>query len=461
MSGLLMVGFREKHGISCARLEKLKESLAVRSIYMIQVDHTNTFDDCCQGVIDFSKAVFGRYDDMPIDERSLDDETLSLLAGYELEIMYMMRRQGHHYHSLTNCKNLYLKHLKYWTAFLETYDIKGVVFHGIPHEVFDYIIFRLCEKKGIHVAFGESLYAYEEIIGKRWIYVNRLEFDDDWLKSKNKELLAETDAGGMSREMSTRFETYARKLRETATNTNSMVRRSTVWRWVHEDIKLHYGVKGNLIKRASHYLYGFVPTMCLWHYYNRFAINPDFNEKYVYVPLHYSPECTSSPQGGGIYADQVLFIDILSRSLPKGIRIYVKENPAQSAFGREKEFYDRLRKIRNVKIIRIDTNQQELIQKSLAIATLTGTAGYEGQFFGKPFLMFGYHLARYAPGTIPVRNEIECKKALTAIIEDDYRMWNDEDIKKYLLFLYHASFDEVDCSDEEFVRNILRAMGRG
>ena len=43
--------------------------------------------------------------------------------------------------------------------------------------------------------------------------------------------------------------------------------------------------------------------------YRRFQTKPEYGKKYIYFPLHYQPECNTSPVGG-YFADQILAVKI-------------------------------------------------------------------------------------------------------------------------------------------------------
>ena len=120
-------------------------------------------------------------------------------------------------------------------------------------------------------------------------------------------------------------------------------------------------------------------------------------EPYVYFPLHLQPELTTAAQGD-VFADQLLAVEALSAWLPKECAIYLKENPKQTEKQRGPHFYQRLRALPNVRLLSRQENSAELIQNSLGVATITGTAGWEALFQGKPVLVFGAAWYREFPG---------------------------------------------------------------
>jgi len=120
----------------------------------------------------------------------------------------------------------------------------------------------------------------------------------------------------------------------------------------------------------------------------------------------------------GAFADQLIMIEILSESAPDGIFLYVKEHPRQRSKGtadRSKEFYERLSRLPNVRIIACDMSSFALREHCKAVATGTGTAGFEALFRGKPTLLFGHTFYQYAPGVFSIRTRKDCADAMEAI----------------------------------------------
>lgn len=169
---------------------------------------------------------------------------------------------------------------------------------------------------------------------------------------------------------------------------------------------------------------------------------PDFNAPYIYFPLHYQPECTTSPLGG-VFVDMLLSLEILSAALGPGMKIYVKEHPFQwkprgtGFFSyRYKGFYKAIAALPNVELVPLDTPSSVLIKNATAMATVGGTSPWEGVFRGKPGIAFGYPWYQHCPGIHLVRDLESCKKAVAQIIAG-------ESVDPQKVINYLGSFQKV------------------
>lgn len=128
--------------------------------------------------------------------------------------------------------------------------------------------------------------------------------------------------------------------------------------------------------------------------YVELAVKPDLQCGYVYFSMHYQPERTTCPDGGR-FNNQFLAIALLAETLPEGWMLYVKEHPSQFRFHsagelcRWREYYEEIAAFPNVRLIPLDVSGIDLIDNAKAVATITGTSGWEGLVRGKPVLCFG------------------------------------------------------------------------
>jgi hypothetical protein len=158
--------------------------------------------------------------------------------------------------------------------------------------------------------------------------------------------------------------------------------------------------------------------------YRRMARQPDMTKPFVYVPLAYQPERTTSPLGG-VFVNQILMVQLLSACLPEGWYLYVKEHPTQflknQAFraqsGRTKDLYDDLASIPNVILVDTSVPSFELTDNSLAVASVVSTAGWEAVVRRTPTLAFGYPWYRGCEGVFHTQTKQDCIEVFKKISE--------------------------------------------
>ncbi|MCI5116478.1 MAG: hypothetical protein D3913_00655 [Candidatus Electrothrix sp. LOE1_4_5] len=117
-------------------------------------------------------------------------------------------------------------------------------------------------------------------------------------------------------------------------------------------------------------------------------------KRFIFVPLHYQPEATTAPRGG-LYSDQIYMIEKLRKVFPDDIALVVKEHYSQyrgmnTGFaGRYLGYWNKIADIHNTYVVSLDMNSKDLILSSMAVATVTGTAGWEAIQYGRHCIIFG------------------------------------------------------------------------
>lgn len=110
-------------------------------------------------------------------------------------------------------------------------------------------------------------------------------------------------------------------------------------------------------------------------------------EPYAYFPLHFQPEMTTMVLAP-FWQDQPSLIENVARSLPLGVRLYVKEHVPMLGL-RPLGYYERLRRIPNVRLVDPYCSSLALTRGAAVVLTLTGTAGFEAVLLGRPVVTFG------------------------------------------------------------------------
>lgn len=129
-----------------------------------------------------------------------------------------------------------------------------------------------------------------------------------------------------------------------------------------------------------------------------FEQSPPFEEKYFYLPLHFSPEVTDLLYGND-YSFHEGFVTTLSKKIPSEYRLIVKEHTAMLG-RRPLSFYSRLKKLPNVIFAHHGVSTFELIRKASAVVAVTGTAGFEGYLLNVPVIVLGDVFYNFLPGVL-------------------------------------------------------------
>lgn len=122
---------------------------------------------------------------------------------------------------------------------------------------------------------------------------------------------------------------------------------------------------------------------------NRLFEDPVEGETYVYMPLHLIPESSVFVKAS-YYVDELNLIEQVSKALPLGWKLYVKEHQAMLG-ERDPEFYRKAGEIANVRVVQVNyyKDPKPWILKAKGVVTITGTAAYEAALLGKKSIVFG------------------------------------------------------------------------
>lgn len=122
---------------------------------------------------------------------------------------------------------------------------------------------------------------------------------------------------------------------------------------------------------------------------NKYFENPVEGEDYVYMPLHLIPESSVFVKAS-YYVDELNLIEQVSKSLPIGWKLYVKEHQAMLG-ERGLEFYKKAAEIHNVRVVQVNyyKDPKPWIANAKGVITITGTAAYEAALLGKKSIVFG------------------------------------------------------------------------
>ncbi len=399
----------------------------------------------------------------------LDKEIIYSFLKHEKVALKMMDRQDP-YQSITyhERKRLYYNQLIYWLFILKKLSIDVLISEVSPHFLSEYVCYAVCKYLKIQTVMFEDTKISGLIFPRMSIEdvpTIRIVPEDvnHSSNSKKKSELMRSFIHNVSREYQNAIPWTMKKQKE-----RDKLERNKYKKLVQRIYKLIYINKwpsymknhifslgkvnrNNYFKRSGYLIEESPMTNIelrrlgnksrkkieqLKKIYKNMCQTVSLDKKYLYFPLHYQPEKTSSPNGD-VYVDQWLVVNMISCLLPKGWNLYVKEHPSQFMFGRNGymgrtiDFYNDINKLNNVKMVDSKINPFKLIDNAEAVVTLTGTSGLEAILRGIPVLVFGYAWYRNCPGVFYTTTTSECADALKKI-DDGFRV-NSKEVENYML----------------------------
>jgi hypothetical protein len=265
-----------------------------------------------------------------------------------------------------------------WSV-LDDHRPELVIFHNHPHELFTYVLLKL----SLHRNIATFLVHFSALPWRSSIS----RYDAAGLTTKLKLRTAWSD---LERDSVERYMSRLQASHESAIPHGDRALISSQRRsfYIGDELRslLHGSIIKNLLRLARK-----------WSVYRAFqrTVSDAKPKSYVTFLMHYQPEETTMPRGG-VFAQQLNAILLLRAALPDSVAIVVKENKATfraplvlSMAVRSQDFYAALSSLPNTWLVPLERDTFELIDNSLAVATITGSVGLEALCRGKPVLVFG------------------------------------------------------------------------
>lgn len=385
----------------------------------------------------------GRFD--PV---ALDGPLLEKLAMVESQALRMMDRIDYAgVRSLTERRETYYEHVRYWSAVLDAYRPDILFNPATPHQIYDFVLQELCRLRGIRtIMFGlgfdlHRIFCKEDYtegagtIGPVYAARVRTALPEHIELSPDIEVRFERITKSYD-EAIPKF--LVQQIKDERRQPGPLGIRSVAKALLHAvrdgSRLLANGLSRNPARwrkaeiaaqqMSEHFYVNLVGPLRLASirgYYEKLATEADLGGNYIYLPLAYQPEQSSSPEGG-VFVEQLLIVDLLSKCLPAGWTILVKEHPSQFTFlmgtnraARSHKFYDDLLARMNVRLLPLKTNPFALIDNARAVATVTGTSGWEALVRGKPVLHFGFPWWQGCEGAFYTPDVQSCRRVLQLI----------------------------------------------
>lgn len=451
------------------------------------------------GVIfhDHLKAVGGEevpLESISFDLPALDADLLVDLSYHEVIAFSMMDRLDVVGMGFQERRRFYHWSLRYWSGVLDQVQPDVYFNPSTPHQVYDYVLYVLCRRRGIQTVLFSDPFAINMTYPMADFKVGSQKVMESY-SEKLRRPIPETItlSEGTEHRLEALLGKYD-KARHASIGTlldQDRSRPSLIWdvvrhipyymKHAYQVMKGYFSVDNlKASETAAHEIQlllhrdieSRIWTSRLKRYYRSLARPVDVSRPFVYVALHFQPELSTSPEGS-VFVDQFLMVNLLSKAVPEGWLVYVKEHPVQftplwgsNKSARSLDFYSDLASLRNVRLVPLDTAPFELTDNARAVASISGTSCWEAVMRGTPALVFGHTWYNGCEGMFFTPTLNDCTEAIQKI-EQGYEV----DHRKVRLFI--QAIEENGCradlfediplqsfssSDSAKVRDLVRGM---
>ena len=437
-------------------------------------DHviTNQFD-----------AFYGRYPEVDTSALSISPELHSLMRPYEGKLLNItglasvrstmdypepIRGVPTFEDSYDSRKDLLDRHIRYWNFILDEYKIDAIFHENLGQEVFDYVALVVARAKGIPSLvfnisgqFPRVLFVQESEQGlgdlqlgktlKQRVGVNLSEEDPQFIRRSLPAVQKSPDAGLLtvrSQSSNAEYKTspfiswlFDRSIYKNDITPIFVMR--ALGRKISRVIKSP--AKRLRVFRRSRELLRW--TRASMREEDAHSKPPNLQASYVYFPLHFQPETSTSVKGRHFYTlrEAVAF---LAGQLPSDWILIVKEHPHQfrRLLKRVPGFYAQIAAIPNVVLVPHHSENDALVKHARAIACVSHSSiTAHAVLCGKPVISLGDSHFREAPNYFCVTTTAELREVMTRISTNDLganHLAMEEFIRKLESSTFEGEFGE-------------------
>lgn len=375
-------------------------------------------------------------------------DILEKLEKYEPQLLSLMNRIDFGDTTFPERHHRYYQYVWYWRGVLSSLKPDLVLFHDVPHIVFDTTLCYVAKMMGIKTIFKRQLTSMRDHVAFVGDFFENIEVNEEYEKlkknitsisnvredvieiyedllkmnSKNVPFKYAAYSGISGKEKAVEVFPQFSRILKNIKQFNFFKTTVNFLRLLFKRQELCSITKKSplgMVLRWKNIFYGRIRRQFKKEYESLHNTYPDLSVSYVYFPLNRQPEATTNPMGG-VFDDQILAADLLAGALPKGWKLYIKEHPHQWTLpldhtGRYRGYYRTLKRHKNVELISVDISGFDLISNAKAVATIAGSTAVEAVVKGKPAIVFGYPMYAMCDGVFSVNTFQSCKDALQII----------------------------------------------
>ena len=171
--------------------------------------------------------------------------------------------------------------------------------------------------------------------------------------------------------------------------------------------------------------------------FNSYYREPDYDDKYIYFPFHV-PHDVQLTSRSRLFYFQEGFVEYLSRIIPYGYKLYIKEHPASVGGHSFSVLRKMLRQYNNVILIHPRTNSYDLIKNASLIISVNSKVGFESIMQGKKVVVVGDAFYKSKGVTYDVNNLSELEAVINSALKDEPP--TSKEIMNFLIKVYQWSY---------------------
>jgi len=382
-------------------------------------------------LISHHHALFAMYENVSGEiSGNLDRQTYSLFAPFEGETLRMMDRLHNRgpkfrfHDSFETRRRMFIRHCSFWSGYLKVNKISHIVFNGVPHEVYTFVLLKIAkvfgiatiilhpEKTGIPRKSDGIYYGLypQKTMHQNVFYVSEsIEDIGTWRYSA--QIKDSAESLGIEFNIGDPLATTIERVQDLASQPPSVIRSISLAKFIREVTKVSKRPRELLdfSRRA-------IKSNFQKNVHSRIASAARINQNTAIYFLPYQPEESSSPRAG-IFVEQLLAVRSVASCLPEGWTLRVREHPDQ--YGRRrpraKGFLKEISLIPKVSLVPFDETVNESFSNVRAAVGVSGTSCVEAWLRKIPVLIFGDMFLKKAPGVFFVETISDIRTALTRI----------------------------------------------
>jgi len=389
----------------------------------------------------FSDALFAEYRRQKADYTGIDGRLYDSIRHCEGNILRQMDRLLYEPQaqsvippftgSFDDRRRLLLRHLEFWDLVITELNITFAVFHNVPHQVFDTILYHLCKSRGILTLILSSVGVFRDTY---FVSESIEELGLLQLGTELNQAAATTQIDRKSRVLGDwqRICDMVDTAGEAHVATKPYSRLRALVNNGHiggSDVTVH-SVLSALGQRVSRFLgESTIDLASTKRKKTRLkqvaAARKEELESvatgllpkhFLYFPLHFQPEASTSARGDH-YVELREVVALVAAALPSDFMLVLKEHPHQyeKLLPRADGFFRSLVSVPRVHLVDSSVPSTVLRERCRGVITVSGSNGFEVLATGKGVIAFGTASWREAPGVWTVRTKSEVHAAVNSV----------------------------------------------